>query len=125
MGTRFNDDLDRMSEVDTASLRSELLDVYGIGEETADDILLYALGKPAFVIDSYTRRVFYRLRLAPGKGPYSNYQALFEDNLPADPPLFNEFHALIDHHSSEVCRPKPLCEECCLLDICPTGLGAV
>ena len=124
LGTRFNDDLDTMSQVDTAPLRSELLDVYGIGEETADDILLYALGKPAFVIDNYTRRVFYRLRLAPGKGPYSTYQALFEDNLPADPPLFNEFHALIDRHSSEVCRPKPLCQGCCLLDICPTGLGA-
>ena len=49
---------------DTGALRRELLDVYGIGEETADSILLYAGGQPVFVIDAYTRRIFGRLELA-------------------------------------------------------------
>ena len=61
LGQRFDDDLDAMALEDGDVLRAELLEVYGIGEETADDILLYAVGKPAFVVDGYTRRVFYRL----------------------------------------------------------------
>ena len=65
VGTRFNDDLAATSRFEMAELREELLDVHGIGEETADDILLYAVGRPAFVIDSYTRRIFSRLGYSP------------------------------------------------------------
>ena len=122
LGRRFGDDIDAMAREDAWELRAELLEVHGIGEETADDILLYPLGKPVFVIDTYTKRLFFRLRLAQERGPYSLYQSLFMENLPADADLMGELHALIDHHASRVCRPKPSCEGCCLLEICPTGL---
>ena len=121
LGQRFDDDLDAMAQLEPDLLRAELMDVHGIGEETADDILLYAAGKPAFVIDSYTRRVYFRLGLAPERGPYSAYRSLFESNLPADSDLFGEYHALIDHHANVVCKKQPLCEPCCLIEICPTG----
>ena len=121
VGRRFNDDLDAMALQADDSLRDELLSVHGIGEETADDIMLYAAGRPSFVIDSYTRRLFARLGLAPEKGQYSTYRNLFTDNLPADAELFGEYHALIVRHGVEVCRKQPLCESCCLLQMCPTG----
>ena len=58
---RYTDSIVRMGERPTKELRAELLDVYGIGEETADDILLYALNRPVFVVDAFTRRIFHRL----------------------------------------------------------------
>ena len=125
LGGRFNDDLGGMRAMDVGELRAELLNVHGIGEETADDILLYAVGEPAFVIDAYTRRVFSRLGLAPEKGPYSDYRALFMDHLPADAELMAEYHALIVRHGKDVCRPEPACEGCCLLELCPTGKSVV
>ena len=121
LGHRYGDDLDAMSHQNTGVLRSELLSVYGIGEETADDILLYAMNKPVFVVDAYTRRIFYRLGLAPDRGPYSSYSSLFTDHLPTDGRLFAEYHALIVRHGKEVCKKRPLCQGCCLLEICPTG----
>ena len=108
----------------TAPLRAELLSIHGIGDETADDIVVYAAGKPSFVIDSYTRRIIDRMELSPaGRNPgYASYQALFHDNLPAETPLFNEFHALLDHHAKVTCRKRqPRCQDCCLIDLCPTG----
>lgn len=121
VGRRFGDDIDAMAREDAWELRAELLEVHGIGEETADDILLYPLGKPVFVIDAYTKRLFFRLGLGPERAPYSRYQSLFMENLPCDADLMGELHALIDHHASRICRPKPYCEGCCLLEICPTG----
>ena len=124
IGRRYDDDVEAMRDRDTETLREELLGVHGIGEETADDILLFALGRPVFIIDGYTRRLFYRLRLAPERAPYSSYQSIFTDSLPADPDLFNEYHALIVHHAARVCRKRPQCEGCCLLEVCPTGSEA-
>jgi len=122
LGNRYDDDLDAMCKRDLRSLRQELMDVYGIGEETADDILLYALDKPAFVIDEYTKRIVHRLNLASGSGRYSDYQRMFTVSLPHDTQLFSEYHALIVAHAVNVCKKrKPLCKRCCLLDICPTG----
>ncbi|MBI4299220.1 MAG: hypothetical protein HY666_05625 [Chloroflexi bacterium] len=121
LGERFDDDLDALTVLDTATLRGELLAVYGIGEETADAIMLYVAQKPSFVIDTYTRRIVQRLGLAPLKDTYSRHQALFMDNLPQETSLFNEYHALLDRHGKETCRKKPLCEGCCLLNLCPTG----
>ena len=119
---RYDDDIEAMAAVNDDVLRQELLDVHGIGEETADDILLYAVGKPFFVIDEYTRRSFQRLGVAPERGNYSNYQRLFSENLPADRELFAEYHALIVAHAVRVCKKRePQCEDCCLLDVCPTG----
>ena len=121
LGERFGDDLDAMGRSDTPALREELLGIHGIGEETADDILLYALGKPVFVVDAYTRRLFHRLGLAPERGPYSEYGALFNDNLPHDAAMFGEYHALIVRLGVEHCRKTPACNGCCLLEVCPTG----
>ena len=121
LGERFNDDLDAMSREDTDRLRNELLGVYGVGEETADDILLYALGKPTFIIDNYTRRVFSRLGLAPYKGSYSLHRSLFMDHLPSRADFFQEYHALIVRHGKEVCGKRPECDGCPLLSVCPTG----
>ena len=124
LGDRFDDDLDAMKRVDPAELRAELLGVYGIGEETADSIMLYALGMPSFVIDAYTRRLLSRLGIAPERKTYGAYQRLFEDSLERDPRTFDEYHALVVSHGKSVCRKQPRCDGCCLLEICATGRGA-
>jgi len=120
-------DLHRMLSQETGPLRDELLSIHGIGPETADDIVLYAAGKPSFVIDTYTHRIVQRLGIA-GDIPSNNYhrlQSVFHDNLPADASLFNEYHALLDRHAKEACAKTPRCEGCCLLDICETGKQAL
>ena len=111
---------------DLESLRTELLSIHGIGPETADDIVLYAGGKPSFVIDSFTRRILARLGIRDGalKDSYDACQSLFHDNLPRDVGMFNEFHALLDRHAKEACAKTPCCAGCCLLDVCATGMIA-
>ena len=116
--SKYNSDLERLFTLDTATLRPELLSIYGIGEETADSIILYAAGRPIFVIDAYTRRIVSRLSLAPEKDSYRNFQALFTENLPHEEGLFNEYHALLVRHGKEVCRKIPRCTPCCLRSLC-------
>ena len=111
--------LDAMFNQNVPALRRELLSIYGIGEETADDIILYAANKPVFVIDAYTRRILERLGENGNAGTYAEYQKLFQDALPPDAKLFNEYHALLVRHGKDVCRPTPQCEKCCLREICP------
>lgn len=118
---RYGDDLGAMMAQDTTALREELLSIYGVGEETADDILLYVAQRPVFVIDAYTRRIVDRLGLAPPRRDYSGYQALFHQALPRDPGLFNEYHALLVRLGKEVCRREPRCPLCPLADLCATG----
>ncbi len=103
----------------TANIRREdLLGVKGIGPETADSILLYALGKPVFVVDAYTRRVFARHKLIPEDASYEQIQAFFMKNLSNSTRLFNEYHALIVKVGKNYCRKnKPLCEICPLKSI--------
>ena len=113
-----NGRLGSMLESEGDALRQELLAIDGIGEETADDILLYAANKPFFVIDAYTRRILQRLGLNEDAGSYKDYQRLFHQGLPADADLFNEYHALLVRHGKDVCRPTPRCESCCLREIC-------
>lgn len=123
----YGGDLDRLFALDTVRLRCELLSIHGIGEETADSIILYAAGKPAFVIDAYTRRIVRRLGLGPDGERYGAFQALFAENLPEDERLFNEYHALLVRHGKEACRKTPRCSACCLRDVChhgATGAGA-
>ena len=90
----------------------ELLAIPGIGPETADSILLYALGRPVFVVDAYTRRVLSRHRLLPHDAGYEDVRAFFERHLPSDPRLFNEYHALLVAVGKEYCRSRPHCAEC-------------
>jgi endonuclease-3 related protein len=99
-------------------LRRRLLAVHGVGEETADSILLYALDLPIFVVDAYTRRIFTRLGLLRGDERYDRIQQRFMARLPKDRSLYNEYHALIVHLGKSVCRPRPRCGECPLRGIC-------
>lgn len=119
--THHGGDLEAMLSQEGCSLRAELLAIYGIGEETADDILLYAGSHPFFVIDSYTRRILGRMGMAPASQTYHAYQELFHQGLPADAALYNEYHALLDRHAKETCRKTPLCETCCVQELCGTG----
>ncbi len=125
---------ERLRRWPTARLRFALLGVHGIGPETADDILLYAFGRPVFVVDAYTRRLAARLGLVAGDLSYEALRAYFEQALRRetgyeDRPgtagrrrlvrLYNEYHALIVAHSKSVCRPRPRCSVCCLARHCP------
>jgi endonuclease-3 related protein len=118
----FDGSLESMFDRETGELRRLLLSVWGIGEETADDIILYAAEKPSFVIDKYTMRVVDRLGWnADGKRTYAEFQIFFESRLPPDVPLFNEFHAVLDAHAARTCKKLPVCGNCCLSEICETG----
>jgi endonuclease-3 related protein len=109
---RYDGDLDGLLREETGVLREGLLSVKGIGPETADSILLYAAGRPIFVIDAYTHRILSRHSMIDDQATYDELQAFFMDHLPDDPDLFNEFHALIVRTGKEYCRRKPLCNEC-------------
>jgi len=103
-----------MRRIPLEKLRKELLAVNGIGPETADSILLYALGKPVFVVDAYTRRLGSCIGLIKSDDHYTDIQSLFMRNLPRKNRLFNEFHALIVEHAKTVCRSRPRCSLCVL-----------
>lgn len=108
----YGGDLDAMASVETRRLREELLSVSGIGPETADSILLYALNRPVFVVDTYTARVAVRHGLIEPDIDYEQLQYLFESNLEPNAPLFNEYHALLVRIGKDFCKPKPKCAGC-------------
>ncbi len=110
----------KIAKFTTHDLRHALLNVHGVGPETADDILLYAFNRPVFVIDAYTRRIFARLGLIAGDEPYETLRYLFENELENSVSLFNEYHALIVIHAKDVCKKRPLCQNCSLADNCPS-----
>lgn len=109
---RHQGDLTRMLREPAPELRTELLAIPGIGPETADAILLYAAGRPAFVVDAYTRRIASRHRLVAPTAPYAVLQRLFAGALPRDPALYGEYHALLVRVAKEHCRARPRCEGC-------------
>lgn len=98
------------------ALREEILTVKGIGRETADSILLYAVGLPTFVVDAYTYRVLLRHGLILPEADYDEIKALFEENLAQDASLYNEYHALIVACGKGHCKPRPACAGCPLED---------
>ncbi len=104
--------LDALDDIETRRLREELLAISGIGPETADSILLYALDRPVFVVDTYTARVMVRHQLIEPDVNYEQLQYLFESNLEPDVAFFNEFHALLVHVGKDYCKPKPKCPPC-------------
>lgn len=115
---QYAGDFDRMLLERTESLKSRLLAVKGIGPETADSILLYAAGRPVFVIDAYTHRILFRHGIIEEESDYHVMQTLFTDSLPADHVLFNEFHALLVRTGKEFCKkPKPRCNLCPLVGL--------
>lgn len=119
LGREYRGQVEAMSTEDPWILRAKLLEVAGIGRETADSIALYAAGRPLFVIDAYTRRVFARLGVIGGDEPYDVLQRLFMDALPAEAPPFGEYHAQIVMLAKDTCRARPLCAACPLQDVCP------
>ncbi len=101
------------------TLRHFLLDVHGIGPETADSILLYAIEKPIFVVDSYTKRIFHRLGTLPKEMiKYDDVQHFFHQRTANVLSLYQQFHALIVIHAKEYCRKKALCTACPLSYCC-------
>ncbi len=99
-------------------IRKRLLEVNGIGPETADSMLLYAGNFPIFVIDAYTKRIFFRLGFCDKDVSYHNLQLFFMNNLSLNVPLYNEYHALLVMLGKHYCKPKPLCKECPMLKRC-------
>ena len=121
---RYEGRLDAMFARPWPELRVELLEVPGIGRETADSLLLYAGHQPTFVVDAYTKRLFVRLGLIGEDAGYEELRALFMENLPADVPLYNEYHALIVQHGKERCRKTPVCGGCPIAVRCRFSSGA-
>jgi endonuclease-3 related protein len=105
-------------ELSTSTLRNELLAINGIGAETADSILLYALERTVFVVDTYTKRSLNRLGLIDNSAKYDDIQQLFTSNLEPDRELFNDYHAQFVALGKYFCRTKPLCGECPLKGAC-------
>jgi len=108
----YGGDLTALEDVHTARLREELLGISGVGPETADSILLYALNRPVFVVDTYTARVMVRHGLLEPEIDYQQLQDLFESHLEPDVALFNEYHALLVRLGKDFCKPKPKCAAC-------------
>jgi endonuclease-3 related protein len=108
----YGGSLRRMAAAPTDALRRQLLAVNGIGRETADSILLYALERPVFVIDVYTRRVLRRHGLAGGDEDYDALRALFESQLPRRVSLYNEYHALLVMAGKHHCGTRARCDGC-------------
>lgn len=116
--TRYDGRAERWLQRPARELRAELLDLRGIGPETADCILLYGAGYPFFVIDAFTRRICWRLGLVDEAVKYADLQDLFTRSLPRDVALYNEYHALLVRHAVEHCRARPRCADCPLRRSC-------
>ncbi len=150
---QYSGSLSRMFAQPTEKLRAELLELTGVGPETADSILLYAGNHPVFVVDAYTRRVLLRHEIIGEKTGYEEIRAMIEHaigssevgslavkNVGSDPrhPIsrmsssarsalaqhYNELHALIVRVGNHYCRAKPICEGCPLQTFLKTLNGA-
>ncbi|MDD5112108.1 MAG: endonuclease III domain-containing protein [Candidatus Altiarchaeota archaeon] len=117
----YDGNLDLLLSRPAGQLREELLSVWGVGPETADSIVLYAAHKPSFVIDAYTKRIYWRLGMLSEDVSYDEAKRFFEDGLPKDVLLYQEYHALIVELGKRYCRTKPVCVECCLKNYCRFG----
>ena len=119
---KYHGDIKASLEGELSDRRKELLQVNGIGPETADSILLYAGERPTFVIDAYTKRALIRHKIAADNLKYEEYQSLFHNALFGNGDdeivkLFNEYHALFVACGKRYCRPKnPRCDQCPLKD---------
>jgi endonuclease-3 related protein len=108
--------LSKLAKMDVWHARKELLKINGVGKETADSILLYALNKPIFIIDAYTKRIFGKLGLKESE--YDDLQKLFMKSLTPDSKIFNEYHALLVQLAKNHCKKKPVCPSCPLQNFC-------
>jgi endonuclease-3 related protein len=113
----YSYDVPTVQKEPLGKLRAELLSTKGVGQETADSILLYAFGFPTFVVDAYTVRLCGRYPIETGKG-CAAVKAYFEANLPKSAEVYNGFHAQIVINAKEHCRKKPVCDGCPLGGTC-------
>jgi len=114
----INYSFDELKKLKTDILRERLLEINGIGPETADSILLYAMDRKIFVIDAYTKRIFSRLNLTSIDDSYDSVQKFFHKEFNGTIKKYNEYHALIVAHGKDICKNKPLCSGCCLNHTC-------
>jgi len=122
LDSTVNCEIDRLADFSTDVLREELLSIRGIGPETADDILLYALDRPVFVVDTYTLRIAYRHGWIPMDVGYTELAETFAGALDEDLDLFKNYHALIVEVGKTYCKKKmPLCENCPGKALLPEG----
>ncbi len=121
----FNYTFDKLKSMKTPVLRDSFLEINGIGPETADSILLYAMNRKIFVIDAYTKRIFSRLNIIPHDETYNYYQEFFHKEFNGSVKKYNEYHALIVAHGKDICKNKPICSECSLSNICRYGLKII
>lgn len=112
LANHYRHSMEEMAADSLESLRPALLAVKGIGPETADSILLYALSKPTFVVDAYTFRILSRHDLIGETYTYEELRQLFMEHLPSQVPLFQEYHALLVRLGKMWCRPRPQCDSC-------------
>lgn len=124
----YNGDIRLLLRKGAAELREELLNLKGIGPETADSILLYAAGKAAFVVDAYTRRIFSRIGVCSEGIPYHELQQLITESLHREmktAAVFTQYHALLVELGKKACvKRNPLCNACPLLGCCSYGKAA-
>jgi endonuclease III related protein len=122
LDAEFGGSLDTLAATPTDSLRTRLLDLSGVGPETADAIMLYALGHAVPVADEYLRRIAERHRLvepvpAKNRRGYESLVRLTAEAFVGEPEVeraqhFNEFHALTVAVGKAHCRRTPRCEGC-------------
>lgn len=122
-----NGSVQGLSRWPTLVLRNALLQVHGVGPETADAMLLYAFGRPVFIADAYAQRLFGRLGTEAAGGDYQQLADWVELQLEAEAEPLNELHALVVRHCKDVCMRVPECGRCCLAAHCESrrGNGAV
>jgi endonuclease III related protein len=118
---RYDGSIEAMAAAPTDLLREELLAVHGVGPETADSILNYALNKPALVVDAYTHRIWTRHGWIDADVDYHALQEEVARGLPDDPQTYNEMHALLVNVGHHWCQRTPKCEECPLRELLPPG----
>jgi endonuclease-3 related protein len=119
IATEYNGNLDLMFTESLPVLGKKLLKVWGIGPETADSILLYAGDKMIFVVDTYTKRIFYRLGMVEENISYQEMQEFLEYHIPPNLYIYNEYHALLVGLGANYCKKsKPRCSQCPLQNLC-------
>ena len=120
--------VNKLLHKEIGELRDELLNLKGIGPETADSILLYAGNKDVFVVDAYTKRIFSRIGICGEQLSYHELQQLITINLPhklRNSNVFNQYHALLVELGKHICvKREPLCSQCPLLSLCNYGRSA-
>jgi len=108
---------DNIKNKNVYDIRKSLLTVNGVGKETADSIILYALNMPIFVIDAYTKRLFKRLGINDSED-YDNLQEMFHKLVEPSVDVYKEYHAFIVNLCKDFCKKKPNCEFCPLKSLC-------